>query len=52
VPEPDPSERLTLAEQLRLLVSQGVSEEDAKARLGKVFRLKKNHLSAELRSVI
>ena len=38
--KPDPSERLTLAEQLRLLVSQGVPEEDAKTRLGKVFRLK------------
>jgi hypothetical protein len=38
--KPDSSERLTLAEQLRLLVSQGVPEEDAKTRLGKVFRLK------------
>jgi hypothetical protein len=40
MPDLDPSERLTLAEQLRLLVSQGMPEADAAACLGKAFRLR------------
>jgi len=35
-----PSKLLTLAEQLRLLTSRGIPEEEAKARLGKAFRLR------------
>jgi hypothetical protein len=35
----DPNERLTLADQLRLLMQQGMAEDEAKARLGKLFAL-------------
>jgi hypothetical protein len=33
----DPNELLTLADQLRLLMDQGIAEDDAKVRLGKLF---------------
>jgi hypothetical protein len=36
----DPNEPLTLADQLRLLVEQGVAEDEAKVRLAKTFRLR------------
>jgi hypothetical protein len=35
----DPNELLTLADQLRLLIEQGIAEDEAKARLGKLFAL-------------
>jgi hypothetical protein len=36
----DPNELLTLADQLRLLVQQGMGEDEAKARLTKLFGLR------------